>query len=109
MSREYIARNPKTGATINRKSKGIKTKRDFSALSPPSGPWQEIPELEILSLAKGQEDKFEIKRDKGNWILGRIDAIKALYKVPTFQLNEAHDALIDALDDDFPDARIAGL
>ena len=109
VSREYIARNPKTGATINRKNKAVKTKRDFSALSPPSGPWQEIPELEILSLARGQEDKIEIKRDKGNWILGRIDAIKALYKVPTFQLNEAHDALIDALDDDFPDARIAGL
>lgn len=107
--REYIARNPKTGATIGRKKVSKKNIRDFSSLSPKPGPWQEIPELEILRLATGLEEKIEIKRDRGNWTLGRVDAIKALYKVPASQLEDAHNALIDALDDDFPDVRIAGL
>jgi len=107
--REYIARNPKTGATIGRKKVSKKNIRDFSSLSPQPGPWQEIPELEILRLATGLEEKIEIKRDRGNWTLGRVDAIKALYKVPASQLEDAHNALIDALDDDFPDVRIAGL
>ena len=109
VSREYIARNPKTGASIGRKKKTKRNKSDFSALAPTQGPWQEIPETEILSLATGEKEKIVIKRDNGNWNLGRIDAIKALYKVPPSQLNDAHDALIDALDDDFPDARIAGI
>ena len=37
----------------------------------------------------------------------RIDAIKALAKVPEKDAELAYDSLVDALEDDFPDVRIA--
>ncbi len=109
MAREYIARDPRTGKRIGAKRKGARKGVGIAALSPDSGPWQRLEPHEILPLANGESGKIEILADGKRWLLGRIDAIKALAKVPEKDAERAYDSLIDALEDDFPDVRIAAL
>ena len=109
MAREYIARDPRTGERIGSKRKGGRKGVGIAALSPDSGPWQRLEPHEILPLANGESGKIEILADGKRWLLGRIDAIKALAKVPEKDAERAYDSLVDALEDDFPDVRIAAL
>jgi len=109
MPREYIARDPRTGKRIGvGKKKGRKTS-GFAALAPDSGPWQRLEISEILPLATGESDKVEILTDGIRWKIGRIDAIKALSKVGERDVERAYEVLVDALEDNFPDVRIAAL
>ena len=109
MSKEYIARDPRTGKRIGvGKRKGEK-KTGIAALYPERGPWQRLEVSEILPLATGNSDKVEILADGKRWKLGRIDAIKALSKVRGTDVEMAYETLVDALEDDFPDVRIAAL
>ena len=64
---------------------------------------------EILPLATGESEKVEILTDGKRWKLGRIDAIKALSKVGERDAEKAYETLVDALEDNFPDVRIAAL
>ena len=109
MAREYIARDPRTGERIGAKPKGARKGVGIAALSPDSGPWQRLESHEILPLANGESGKIEILADGKTWLLGRIDGIKALAKVPEKDVERAYDSLVDALEDDFPDVRIAAL
>jgi len=109
MPREYIARDPRTGKRIGARAKKNKKASGFAALSPNSGPWQRLEITEILPLATGESEKVEILTDGKRWMLGRIDAIKALSKVGERDAEKAYEALVDALEDDFPDVRIAAL
>ena len=81
----------------------------MAALAPDGGPWQILPRGEILALATGKSSKIEVSADGKRLTLGRIDAIKALGRVDGGKTEEAYDALVDALEDDFPDVRIAAL
>ena len=103
MSREYIARDPRTGKRIGVAKKGGRKTTGFAALSPDSGPWQRLEMSEILPLATGDSDKVEILTDGKRWKLGRIDAIKALSKVGEGDVEKAYETLVDALEDNFPD------
>ena len=109
MPREYIARDPRTGKRIGVAKKGGKKTTGFAALSPDSGPWQWLEVPEILPLATGESDKVELLMDGKRWRLGRIDAIKALSKVGERDAERAYETLVDALEDNFPDVRIAAL
>ena len=109
MAREYIARDPRTGKRIGVGKKGGRKTTGFAALSPDSGPWQWLEIPEILPLATGETDKVEILTDGERWRLGRIDAIKALSKVGEREVERAYETLVEALEDDFPDVRIAAL
>ena len=109
MPREYIARDPRTGKRIGVGKRGGGKTAGFAALSPDSGPWQRLEISEILPLATGETDKVEILTDGKRWRLGRIDAIKALSKVGERDAERAYETLVDALEDDFPDVRIAAL
>ena len=94
---------------IGAKPKGARKGVGIAALSPDSGPWQRLESHEILPLADGESGKIEILADGKRWLLGRIDGIKALAKVPEKDAERAYDSLVDALEDDFPDVRIAAL
>ena len=109
MPREYIARDPRTGKRIGVGKRGGGKTAGFAALTPDSGPWQRLEISEILPLATGETDKVEILTDGKRWRLGRIDAIKALSKVGERDAERAYETLVDALEDDFPDVRIAAL
>ena len=97
MSREYIARDPRTGQRIGEKRKVARKGVGIAALSPDSGPWQRLEPHEILPLANGESGKLEILADGKRWLLGRIDAIKALAKVPEKDAERAYDSLILSL------------
>ena len=109
MARGDVAGDPRTGERIGGKPKGARKGVGIAALSPDSGPWQRLESHEILPLANGESGKIEILADGKRWLLGRIDAIKALAKVPEKDAERAYDSLVDALEDDFPDVRIAAL
>jgi HEAT repeat protein len=109
MAREYIARDPRTGRQIRSGGRGKTAKDRIRGLPPSPGPWQSLQFSDIVPLARGRVSKVEVPTNEGKWTLGRIDAIKALHKVLEKDVEEAHEALIEALDDDYPDVRIAGL
>ena len=110
MVRKYIVRDPRTGKQIRSGVRGKTTKDSIRSLSPGPGPWERLLLADIVPLASGRITKVEVPADEGSkWKLGRIDAIKALHKVLESDVEQAHGALIEALDDDYPDVRIAGL
>jgi hypothetical protein len=109
MARKYIARDPRTGKQIRSGRRSKATKDSIRALTPDPGPWERLLLVDIVPLASGRIAKVEVRANESKWMLGRIDAIKALHKVLESDAEQAHSALIEALDDDYPDVRIAGL
>lgn len=107
--REYVARDPRTGQRIGKRGRRKKSSTGVGALMPDPGPWQSVPIEGIVPLAKSEVEKIEVRTDSGKWTLGRIDAIKGLHRVLDRDAEEAYEALVEALEDDFPDVRIAGL
>jgi hypothetical protein len=109
MARKYIARDPRTGKQIRSRGRSKATKDSIRALTPDPGPWERLLLADIVPLASGRIAKVEVRANESKWMLGRIDAIKALHKILESDVEQAHSALIEALDDDYPDVRIAGL
>ena len=109
MAREYVVRDPRTGKRISRRKSSGRKGEGLAALSPERGPWQSLPLGDIVPLASGVSAKVEVSPDGKKLTLGRIDAIKALHKVSESDAESAYKALVDALEDDFPDVRIAAL
>ena len=109
VARRYIARDPRTGKKIGGRRKAKAAGKGIAALAPSPGPWQSMPLSDIISVATGKVSKVEVQSDRGTWNLGRIDAIKALCRVLEKDAEIAYETLVDALEDDFPDVRIAGL
>ena len=107
MARDYIARDPKTGRPINRRS-AVK-QVDIRSKLPPSGVWERIPRRDIVPLASGQVKMVEIPRSEGGGLARRIDGILALNRVLPAMVTDAHTALCEALDDDEGVIRVAGL
>ena len=81
----------------------------MSALTPEPGPWQNVEYSDIVPLANGESGKIQVSTDLGFLTLGRIDGIKALHKVLEKDASAAYEALVDALEDNYPDVRIAAL
>ena len=107
MARGYIARDPRTGKAINRR--GPVADVDIRGLLPVDGMWLRIPVHEILPLARGDSDGLQISRSQGGGFARRVDALQALHRVMQSQINDAHEVLLDALDDDEDRNRIAAL
>ena len=107
MARDYIARNPRTGKAIRRR--GTEVDVDIRGLLPPAGTWQRIPAHEILPLARGDSDGLQLTRGQGGGFARRVDAIHALHRVMQSQIDDAHEVLLDILDDDESGNRVAGL
>ncbi len=107
MTRDYIARDPKTGRPIHQKRASKQV--DIRSMLPPDGIWQRIPTREIVNLASGSITMLEIPRSEGGGLARRIDGILALSRVSPYQIDSAHEVLCDALDDDDSAIRIAAL
>ena len=107
MSRGYIARDPRTGKPIRRQR--LDRDVDIRGLLPDAGLWQRIPAHEILPLASGEAESLELSRSDGGGFARRSDGIKALHRTLGSQIDSAHKVLLDALDDDSIDIRIAAL
>ena len=109
MAREYVARDPRTGKRIGVGRSRKKAGKGFAALSQDAGPWQRLPKDSIVPLASGEISKVEVMVDGKMWTLGRVDAIKALHTVSEGELENGYEALVESLEEDFPDVRIAAL
>tara|TARA_B100000902_G_scaffold55233_1_gene61885 strand:- start:10188 stop:11471 length:1284 start_codon:yes stop_codon:yes gene_type:complete len=107
MSREYVARDPRTGRRIGQKRS--KKQIDIRSMLPPPGIWQRIPFHQIVILASGKVELIEIPRAEGGGLAKRTDGIRALNRVLGHDIEDAHKALCDALDDDDEVVRIAAL
>ena len=105
MSREYIARDPRTGRPINVGSNRRRAKK--SDLK--EGPWMAIPQQAVIPLAKGQIETYRVGWKEKDYHMTRLDAIKALSTIAGDQIHEGHKILLDCLMDDDPEVRIAGL
>ena len=107
MANDYVARDPRTGKIIQQRKKSVEM--DIRSLHPPDGPWQRIPVYEILNLAEGGTERLELSLTNGGGFVKRTDGIRALARVYENSIPKAHEILLEALDDDDREIRIAGL
>lgn len=107
MANEYVARDPRTGKVIQKREKSVE--HDIRSLLPLNGAWQRIPVYDILKLASGDIQQLELSLTNGGGFVRRIDGIRALSRVYENLIPKAHEILLDVLDDDLAEIRIAGL
>ena len=105
MSREYIARDPRTGRPINVGSSGRRSKKSEVR----EGPWMAIPPQAVIPLATGQIETYKVGWKEKDHHMSRLDGIKALSNLAGALAHEGHRILIDCLMDDDPKIRVAGL
>ena len=107
MADDYVARDPRTGKIIQQRKKSAEM--DIRSLQPSDGPWQRIPIFQILELAEGRTERLELSLTNGGGFVKRTDGIKALARVYENSIPKAHEILLETLDDDDVEIRIAGL
>ena len=96
MSREYIARDPRTGRPINVGSnRRQRKKREIR-----EGPWMAIPPQAVIPLATGEINEYRVGWKEKDHYMGRLSGSMAI---------EGHKILLNCLMDDDPKIRIAGL
>lgn len=105
MSRDYIARDPRTGRPINVGGGRKKSKRSTVK----EGPWMAIPQQAVIPLATGEIDTYRVAWKEKDFQMGRIDGIKALSVLSGVLAHKGHSILLDSLMHDDVEVRIAGL
>ena len=105
MSREYIARDPRTGRPINVGS----NRRQRKKREVREGPWMAIPPQAVIPLATGELEEYKVGWKEKDHFMGRLDGIKALSNLAGAMAIEGHKILLDCLMDDDPKIRAAGL
>ena len=105
MSREYIARDPRTGLPIavakQRKSKKkIKTE---------TGPWVALSDADVLSLSSGEIEEASVRWKDRTVQLNRTHAIRALGRFHGARIHQAHTFLLQGLESDDAEIRVAAL
>lgn len=105
MSRDYIARDPRTGRPINVGSGRRKAKRSEVK----EGPWMAIPQQAVIPLATGQIESYRVGWKEKDYHMTRLDGIKALSILSGVLAHDGHAILIDSLMHSDPEVRIAGL
>ena len=96
MSKEYIARDPRTGKPLN--VARSKSKKQY--IETEQGPWMAIPDMDVIPLAMGIIDECKIPWRSKDYHLTRKDGIMALTRIKGARANEAHKALLLGLEDD---------
>jgi hypothetical protein len=105
MSKDYIARDPRTGLPIatGRQQRKKSTKKQVT------GPWQECSRKDILALANGEIPQLQIDWGGQRYTLPREDGIRGLGRLKGVWADRAHACLLKALESDEPSIRIAAL
>ncbi len=107
LSRDYIARDPRTGLPIN---VGNKKKRKTKAVTKSeTGPWQGLRKQDIIPLAKGEIESAKSVWTEGDYQLTQVDGVRALQRLKGFASKEAHKVLLSSLQSENPAIRIAAL
>ena len=107
MARRYVARDPRTWSKIGSSAASMEV--NIQGLLPEDGPWQRLSKHEIIPLAKGDVSSVQVSRGKGGSFAVRIDGILALHMALERRLDEAHEVMLDCLDDNDEEIRVAAL
>jgi hypothetical protein len=106
MSREYIARDPRTGLPLNvgnaPKRKKVETVID-------EGPWSIIRAEDIIPLASGAIESVTVNWKWKDLKLGKASGVRALSRLIGIQINQVHHILEEALINQDDEVRIAAL
>ena len=105
LSREYIARDPRTGLPIA----VAKQRKSVKKMKVESGPWVTLSDEEVFSLLKGETETVSVRWKDQTISLGRINAIRALGRFHGIRVHQAHSLLIACLESDVVEDRIAAL
>ena len=105
LTKEYIARDPRTGRPL----KVAKSKRKKQYIESREGPWLAIQDSDIIPLANGELADYPVSWRSKNYDLQRQDGILGLTRIKGYKSAEAHKSLLKALEDDNPKVRVAAL
>ena len=101
MTRDYIARDPRTGKPLN--VGRSKSKKQY--IEAQEGPWLAINEPDIIPLANGNINDYNVSWRSKQYVLTREDGILGLTRLKGHKAMEAHTSLLKALEDDNPSVR----
>ncbi|MBT3771845.1 MAG: hypothetical protein HOE92_05745 [Euryarchaeota archaeon] len=106
MSREYIARDPRTGLPLN-VGNAPKRKKVESVID--EGPWSIIRAEDIIPLASGEINSVTVNWKWKDMKLGKASGVRALSRLIGIQIHHVHNILEEALIDQDDEVRIAAL
>lgn len=105
MSREYIARDPRTGLPI----KVAKTRKSSRKIEKKTGPWVSLSDHDVFSLLNKESDSAVIRWDSRSVTLHRVDALRALGRFHGARIHQAHSLLLKYLESELAEERVAAL
>lgn len=105
MTREYIARDPRTGRPIemNRRPKVEKK------IKSETGPWVNLSQSEILQLFDGTVDSIPKRWMNATHSLTLVDAVRALGKFQGHHVQKSYPLLMQSFESEDPAIRVASL
>lgn len=105
MSREYIARDPRTGLPI----KVAKPRKSSKKIEKKTGPWVSLSDHDVFSLLNKESESAVIRWDSRSVTLHRVDALRALGRFHGARIHQAHTLLLKYLESDDAEERVAAL
>jgi len=105
LSREYIARDPRTGLPIA----VAKRRKSAKKIKVEKGPWVALSDEEVFSLLKGEISTASVRWKDKNVNLDRTYAIRALGRFHGVRVHQAHSLLLEGLESDEVAERVASL
>jgi len=107
MSRDYIARDPRTGKRISLgKKRSSMIKAAFRA---PQGPWNSLLPEQIRDLLEKRVSSIEVRWLDKRVLLDRLDAIRAITALPRTEDEFIHKTIIEGLCSRSTQERLASL
>ncbi len=107
MSRDYVARDPRTGEKISLgKKRQSMIKAAFRA---PQGPWNSLLPDQIRDLLEKRVSTIEVRWMDKRVLLDRLDAIRAITALPRTEDEYIHSTIINGLCSRSTQERIASL
>ncbi len=107
MSRDYIARDPRTGQRISLGKK--RRKMIQAAFRAPQGPWNSLLPNQIRDLLEKKVSTIEVRWMDKRVLLDRLDAIRAITALPRTEDDFIHKTIIDGLCSRSVQERLAAL
>ena len=105
MSREYIARDPRTGLPIH----VAKPRKSSRKIEKKTGPWVSLSDHDVFSLLNKESESAVIRWDSRSVTLHRVDALRALGRFHGSRIHQAHSLLLKYLESELAEERVAAL
>ena len=105
MSREYIARDPRTGLPIA----VAKRRKSAKKMKVETGPWVALSDEEVFSLLNNEISTAAVRWKDQTINLDRTYALRALGRFHGVRVHQAHSLLLAGLESDEASERVASL